>query len=145
MDSKTEKSQKIEKLKQDKNSVILAHYYVPAEVQAVADYVGDSYYLAEVAARVEQQTICFCGVRFMGESAKLLSPNKRVLLPAKDADCPMAHMAAVERIQEVRRQYPDVAVVCYVNSDAELKAHSDVCVTSSNAEKIVDALPNRHI
>ena len=81
----------------------------------------------------------------MGESAKLLSPNKRVLLPAKDADCPMAHMAAVERIQEVRRQYPDVAVVCYVNSDAELKAHSDVCVTSSNAEKIVDALPNRHI
>ena len=87
MDSNTEKSQKIEKLKQDKNSVILAHYYVPAEVQAVADYVGDSYYLAEVAARVEQQTICFCGVRFMGESAKLLSPNKRVLLPAKDADC----------------------------------------------------------
>lgn len=140
-----DKKERIKKLKQDTNSVILAHYYVPSEVQEVADYVGDSYYLAEVATRVEQQTICFCGVRFMGESAKLLNPAKRVLLPAGDADCPMAHMATVERIQEVRKEYPDVAVVCYVNSDAQLKAHSDVCVTSSNAEKIVEALPNRHI
>lgn len=142
MDDKTER---IKKLKQDKNSVILAHYYVPAEVQAIADYVGDSYYLAEVATKVEQQTILFCGVRFMGESAKLLNPHKRVLLPDGEADCPMAHMAAVERIEAVRREYPDVAVVCYVNSDAGLKAHSDVCVTSSNAEKIVRELPNRDI
>lgn len=145
METIIEKQKKIKKLKHDINSVILAHYYVPKEVQAIADYVGDSYYLAEVATRVTQETICFCGVRFMGESAKLLNPHKRVLLPAGDADCPMAHMATVERIDWVRRQYPDVAVVCYVNSDAGLKAHSDVCVTSSNAEKIVKALPNKDI
>lgn len=144
-DTMEDKTEQIRRLKQDTDSVILAHYYTPGEVQAVADYVGDSYYLAEVAARVEQQTICFCGVRFMGESAKVLNPAKRVLLPAGDADCPMAHMADVGRIRQVRREYPDAAVVCYVNSDAELKAHSDVCVTSSNAEKIVEALPNQHI
>lgn len=140
-----ERTERIKKLKQDMDCVILAHYYVPGEVQAIADFVGDSYYLAKVATRVEARTICFCGVRFMGESAKLLNPTKRVLLPAGDADCPMAHMATVEGIRQVRQEYPDVAVVCYVNSDAELKAHSDVCVTSSNAEKIVGGLPNRHI
>lgn len=145
MENIAEKTEKIKKLKQDKNSVILAHYYVPDEVQAIADYVGDSYYLARIATEVEQQTICFCGVKFMGESAKILNPGKTVLLPAWDADCPMAHMAEVERILQVRRGYPDVAVVCYVNSDAELKAHSDVCVTSSNAEEIVAALPNHDI
>lgn len=145
MENIAEKKERIKKLKQDKNSVVLAHYYVPGEVQDIADYVGDSYYLAEIATKVEQQTICFCGVKFMGESAKLLNPQKRVLLPAGDADCPMAHMAEAERILQVRRQYPEAAVVCYVNSDAELKACSDVCVTSSNAEKIVAALPNREI
>lgn len=140
-----EKIQEIERLKKEKDAVILAHYYVNDEVQAIADYVGDSYFLSEVATKVEEQTIVLCGVCFMGESARILNPKKKVLLPDETADCPMAHMATTERIEQVRREYEDVAVVCYVNSTAELKAHADVCVTSSNALKIVQALPNRNI
>lgn len=135
----------INQLKKEKNAVILAHYYVNDDVQEIADYIGDSYYLSEIATKIDAEVIVLCGVSFMGESAKILNPNKTVLLPAGDADCPMAHMATVERIEEVRKQYEDVAVVCYVNSTAELKAHADVCVTSSNALKIVKALPNKHI
>jgi quinolinate synthase len=138
-------TEQIEALKKEKNAVILAHYYVRDEIQEIADYVGDSYFLSEIATKIEADTIVLCGVSFMGESAKILNPNKTVLLPAGDADCPMAHMATVERIEEVRKEYPDVAVVCYVNSTAQLKTHSDVCVTSSNALKIVKALPNEHI
>lgn len=137
--------QEIERLKREKNAVILAHYYVPDEVQQIADYVGDSYYLAKVATKLEEQVIVFAGVSFMGESAKILNPDKKVLMPDMCADCPMAHMATPERIAEVRSQYPDVAVVCYINSTAELKCYSDVCVTSSNAMKVVKALPNQHI
>lgn len=136
---------RIEQLKREKNAVILAHYYVPEEVQEIADYVGDSFYLSRIASQAEAETIVFCGVSFMGESAKILSPNKTVLMPDETADCPMAHMASIERIQELREQYPDLAVVCYINSTAELKCHADVCVTSSNAVKIVRALPNQHI
>ena len=98
-----------------------------------------------MATKVDADVIVLCGVAFMGESAKVLNPDKKVLLPALDADCPMAHMATVEKIEEIRAQYEDVAVVCYVNSTAELKAASDVCVTSANALKIVKALPNKHI
>lgn len=137
--------EKIQRLKEEKDAVILAHYYVDGEVQAIADYVGDSYYLSKLAASAEQQTIVFCGVSFMGESAKILSPEKKVLLPDELADCPMAHMVEIEKIEQVRAQYPDAAVVCYVNSTAEIKAHSDVCVTSSNAIRVVKALPNRQI
>lgn len=136
---------KIEELKKEKNAVILAHYYVPDEVQEVADYIGDSFYLSKIAKQAEQDTIVFCGVSFMGESAKILNPDKLVLMPDATADCPMAHMAQVEKIEEVRRQYDDVAVVCYINSTGELKKHSDVCVTSANAMKIVKALPNKNI
>ncbi len=136
---------RIEQLKKEKNAVIMAHYYVADEVQAVADYIGDSYYLSEAAVNVHADTIVLCGVSFMGESAKILNPEKTVLLPDASADCPMAHMASVERIAEIRAQYPDVAVVCYVNSTAKLKAASDVCVTSANALKIVKALPNKYI
>ncbi|MEG0662745.1 MAG: quinolinate synthase NadA, partial [Anaerovoracaceae bacterium] len=139
------KKVRIEQLKKEKNAVILAHYYVEDPVQEVADYVGDSYYLSEIATKVEAETIVLCGVSFMGESAKILSPGKTVLLPSAEADCPMAHMATVEKIKEVRREVSDVAVVCYVNSTAELKAHADVCVTSSNALDIVRALPNQQI
>ena len=139
------KIRKIQELKKEKNAVIMAHYYVPDEVQDIADYVGDSYYLSEMATKVDAEIIVLCGVSFMGESAKILNTEKKVLLPAADADCPMAHMADTERIAEVREEYEDVAVVCYVNSTAELKAASDVCVTSSNALKIVKALPNRNI
>ena len=137
--------EEIEQLKKEKNAVVLAHYYVNDEVQAIADYVGDSYYLAKVAVDLKESTIVFAGVQFMGESAKILNPEKTVLLPEPKADCPMAHMAEVERIEEVRREYDDVAVVCYINSTAELKMHSDVCVTSANAMKIVKALPNKNI
>lgn len=137
--------EEIKKLKQEKDAVILAHYYVDEEVQELADYVGDSFYLSKMAARDSKQTILFCGVEFMGESAKILCPNKRVFMPDKAADCPMAHMATVEEINLMREKYDDLAVVCYINSTAELKCHADVCVTSSNAVKIVKNLPQKNI
>ena len=137
--------EQIKKLKKEKNAVILAHYYVPDEVQAIADYIGDSYYLSKVAVDLKEQTIVFCGVSFMGESAKILNPKKTVLMPDMTADCAMAHMADRETIQEMRKKYDDLAVVCYINSTAELKQYSDVCVTSANAVKIVKALPNKYI
>ncbi|MBQ9964873.1 MAG: quinolinate synthase NadA [Clostridia bacterium] len=135
----------IEQLKRTKNAVILAHYYAPAEVQEIADYVGDSFYLAKIAKQSTADIIVFCGVQFMGESAKILNPDKKVLMPDLTADCPMAHMVADGIIEEMRATYEDLAVVCYINSTAELKSKSDVCVTSSNAVKIVKALPNRNI
>ena len=135
----------IEQLKRAKNAVILAHYYAPAEVQEIADYVGDSFYLAKIAKQSNADIIVFCGVAFMGESAKILNPDKKVLMPDPSADCPMAHMVADGIIEEMRRKYDDLAVVCYINSTAELKCKSDVCVTSSNAIKIVKALPNKNI
>lgn len=140
-----DKKAEIERLKKEKNAVIMAHYYVADEIQEIADYIGDSYYLSETATKIAADTIVLCGVSFMGESAKILNPEKTVLLPDDTADCPMAHMASTERIQEIREQYEDVAVVCYVNSTAELKTMSDVCVTSANALKIVQALPNKNI
>lgn len=132
-------------LKKEKNAVILAHYYVPDEVQAIADYIGDSFYLSKIATTIPETTLVFCGVSFMGESAKILNPEKTVLMPDATADCPMAHMALPAKIQKVRETYEDVAVVCYINSTAELKTYADVCVTSANALKIVKALPNKNI
>ena len=137
--------EEIKRLKEEKDVVILAHYYVDGQVQELADYVGDSYFLAKKATEVTQQNILFCGVSFMGESAKILNPGKRVVMADEHADCPMAHMVEIEKIHEVREQYPDVAVVCYVNSTAQIKAESDVCVTSSNAVRVVKQLPNEHI
>ena len=136
---------KIKELKRERNAVILAHYYVEDEVQAIADYVGDSFYLSKIAAKEQADVICFCGVSFMGESAKILSPQKTVIMPDMQADCPMAHMADIEKIQKLREEYEDLAVVCYINSTAELKTYSDVCVTSSNALKIVRKLTNQHV
>ncbi len=135
----------INALKKEKNAVILAHYYVAPEVQEIADYIGDSFYLSKIAVGLEEQTIVFCGVSFMGESAKILNPEKTVLMPDMSADCAMAHMADKESIERVRKEYDDVAVVCYINSTAELKEYCDVCVTSANALKIVKALPNKNI
>lgn len=135
----------IQQLKKEKNAIILAHYYVNDELQAIADYVGDSFYLAKVAKGTDADVVVFCGVSFMGESAKMLNPEKTVLMPDITADCPMAHMAQVAKIKEMREKYDDLAVVCYINSTAELKSHSDVCVTSSNAVNIVRKLPNRNI
>ena len=136
----------IQQLKTQRDAVILAHYYVAPEVQAVADYVGDSFYLAKLAKSLPQQTIVLCGVEFMGESAKLLNPTKTVLLPEPGADCPMAHMVKRETVDAARAEYgDDLAVVCYVNSTVEIKSWSDVCVTSSNAVKIVSELPQQHV
>ncbi|MEE0201727.1 quinolinate synthase NadA [Faecalicatena contorta] len=135
----------INRLKKEKNAVILAHYYVNPEVQDIADYIGDSFYLSKVAVELTEQTIVFCGVSFMGESAKVLNPGKTVLMPDASADCAMAHMADTDTIRKMREQYEDLAVVCYINSTAELKEHSDVCVTSANAVKIVRAIPNKNI
>lgn len=138
-------TEEINTLKKEKNAIIMAHYYCTPEVQAIADYVGDSFFLAKKAKATDADIIVFAGVRFMGESAKILNPDKKVLMPNPEADCPMAHMASVEKIEQIRREFPDVAVVCYINSTAELKCASDVCVTSANAKKIVQALPNKHI
>ena len=137
--------EKIQQLKKEKNAVILAHYYVRPEVQEIADYIGDSFYLSKVAVDLKEQTVVFCGVSFMGESAKILNPNKIVLMPDMHADCAMAHMADKETIQKMRETYEDLAVVCYINSTAELKQYADVCVTSANAVKIVRALPQKNI
>jgi quinolinate synthase len=107
--------------------------------------VGDSFYLAKVAKKTDAKVIVFCGVGFMGESAKILNPEKTVVMPDRGADCAMAHMVKEGEIARMREKYPDLAVVCYINSTAELKCHSDVCVTSSNAVRIVRALPNKNI
>ena len=138
-------TEEINRLKKEKDAVILAHYYAEPEVQEVADYVGDSFYLSRVAVGLAEQTIVFCGVSFMGESAKILNPGKTVLMPDLRADCPMAHMADAGTIRRMREKYEDLAVVCYINSTAELKKYSDICVTSANAVEIVKALPNRNI
>ena len=137
--------EEILRLKKEKNAVILAHYYVSDEVQEIADYIGDSFFLSKKAKELEGQTIVFCGVSFMGESAKILNPHKQVLMPDMQADCAMAHMVDLENIKKMREKYEDLAVVCYINSTAEIKVHSDVCVTSANAVKIVRRLPNQHI
>ena len=138
-------AKEIEELKREKNAVLLAHYYVDDAVQEIADYVGDSYYLAKVALKESKDVICFAGVSFMGESAKILNPGRTVIMPDQLADCPMAHMVDLDKIRKVREEYDDLAVVCYINSTAEIKSYSDVCVTSSNAMKIVKALPQKNI
>ena len=132
-------------LKKEKDAVILAHYYVRPEVQEIADYTGDSFYLSRTAEKLTSKVLVFAGVSFMGESAKLLNPEKVVLMPDLSADCAMAHMADAGTIRKMRDTYEDLAVVCYINSTAELKRHSDVCVTSANAVKIVRELPNKNI
>ena len=136
---------KIQKLKKEKNAIILVHYYVNDEIQEIADYIGDSYYLSKIAKETEAKIIVFCGVSFMGESAAILNSDKKVLMPDLKADCAMAHMADIAKIEEMRRSYEDLAVVCYINSTAEIKTYSDVCVTSANAVKIVKRLPNKNI
>jgi quinolinate synthase len=145
MEGKMTAAEEINQLKQEKNAVILAHYYVPDEVQAIADYIGDSYYLSQMAKKTKADVIVFCGVRFMGESAAILNPEKKVLMPDMKADCAMAHMADPDKIRKMREENEDLAVVCYINSTAEIKTYSDVCVTSANAVKIVRNLPNQNI
>ena len=145
--------EQILKLKREKNALVLAHYYVPLEVQDVADAVCDSFAMAQKAAKAREELIVICGVRFMGESAKILSPEKTVLLPSLDAGCPMADMVTPEDVLRLRAQHPRARVMCYVNSSAAVKAVSDVCCTSSSALRIARGLdceeiifvPDRHL
>ena len=123
----------IQQLKQKHNAVILAHNYQLDEVQEVADYVGDSFYLSKIAAGTPYDVIVFCGVRFMAETAKILSPHKVVLLPESDAGCPLAEMITPEDLRGLKLAHSCALVVCYVNSSAEVKAESDICCTSANA------------
>ena len=138
-------SEKILKLKKEKNAIILAHLYQIPEIQEIADYVGDSYYLSQVARDAKEDLIIFCGVKFMAESAKVLSPDKTVILPAPNAGCPMADMAEVEDVEEMIKEYPDAFKVCYINSSYEVKALCDASVTSSSALNIMNNIPNKQI
>ena len=140
-----ELSEKILKLKKEKNAIILAHLYQIPEIQEIADYVGDSYYLSQVARDAKEDLIIFCGVKFMAESAKVLSPEKTVILPAPNAGCPMADMAEVEDVEEMIEKYPDAFKVCYINSSYEVKALCDASVTSSSALNIIKNIPNKQI
>lgn len=135
----------VDGLKEKENLALLAHYYVHGDIQGMADYVGDSFYLAQLGQKIPEDTILMAGVYFMGETLKVLNPDKRIVMLNPKADCPMAHMVTGEDIAKVREEVPDLAVVCYVNSTLETKALSDVCVTSSNAVKICESLPQKNI
>ncbi len=144
-DEKGALAERVTQLKRERGAVVLAHYYVPAETQRMADYVGDSFYLARLAKTLDAPTVVLCGVSFMAESVKLLSPARHVLMPEPAADCPMAHMVRREDVDRVRAEVPDLAVVAYVNTTAEVKRWADVCVTSSNAIKVVRKLPQENV
>jgi len=131
----------IKRLKKEKNAVILAHYYVDDAIQDLADYVGDSLGLSQQAAATTADMIVFCGVHFMGETAKVLSPNKKVVIPDLNAGCSLADSAPADKFAEFKAQYPDHIVLSYINCSADIKALSDIIVTSSNALKIVESLP----
>jgi quinolinate synthase len=137
MMNEKEMIQEIERLKKEKNAIILAHNYQIPEIQDIADIVGDSLKLSQEAAKTDADIIVFSGVHFMAESAKILSPDKKVLLPVYDAGCPMADMIDADQLRAFKKEYPEIPVVCYVNSSAEVKAESDICCTSANAVKIV--------
>lgn len=133
------------KLKKEKKAVILAHCYQNVEIDQVADYVGDSLYLSQMAANTDAEIIVFAGVYFMAETAKILSPNKKVLLPRKESGCLMADMINLEQLREFKSKHPNVPTVCYVNSTAEVKSECDICCTSSNAVKIVESLGAKEV
>lgn len=130
----------IRKLKQEKNAVILAHCYQNMEIDEVADYVGDSLYLSQMAAKTDADIIVFAGVYFMAQTAKILNPEKKVLLPRLESGCLMADMINLQQLREFKAKHPGVPVVCYINSTAEVKTECDICCTSSNALKIVKSL-----
>lgn len=146
LNSETEKLIKlILELKKQRNAVILVHNYQKPEMYKIADYIGDSLGLSHQAAKTNADAILFCGVKFMAETAKILSQDKTVLLPTLDAGCSLADMATPEKLKEIKKMHPNAAVVSYVNTSAEIKAMSDVCCTSMNAVKIVNSLPNEEV
>ena len=132
--------EKINKLKKQKNAVILAHCYQNVEIDEVADYVGDSLYLSQMAAKTNADIIIFAGVYFMAQTAKILNPSRKVLLPRLESGCRMADMITLDQLREFKSKYPKMPTVCYINSTAEVKSECDICCTSSNAVKIVDSL-----
>ncbi|NMC10793.1 MAG: quinolinate synthase NadA [Methanothrix sp.] len=132
-------------LKKERHAIILAHNYQVPSVQDVADRIGDSLELSRAAASLDEDVIIFCGVDFMAETAAILSPQKTVVLPQRGAWCPMAHMITPEQLRELKELYPDAAVVCYVNSTAEIKAESDICCTSANGVQVVNSLKESQV
>lgn len=137
--------EEIKKLKTDKNAVILAHCYQNAEIDEVADYVGDSLYLSQMAAKTDADIIVFAGVYFMAQTAKILNPDKKVLLPRTESGCLMADMVNLEQLREFKAKHPNIPTVCYINSTAEVKSECDICCTSSNALKIVKSLEAKEV
>lgn len=132
--------ERLMQLKKERNAIILAHYYQRDEIQEVADFRGDSFLLAQKAAETDADVIVFCGVHFMGESAKILAPNKTVIIPDERAGCPMADMVNVEGLRKLKAQHPNATVVTYINSSADIKAETDICCTSANAVKVVNSV-----
>jgi quinolinate synthase len=132
--------ERLMQLKKERNAIILAHYYQRDEIQEVADFRGDSFLLAQKAAATDADVIVFCGVHFMGESAKILAPNKTVIIPDERAGCPMADMVNVDGLRKLKAQHPNATVVTYINSSAEIKAETDICCTSANAVKVVNSV-----
>lgn len=140
-----ELKEQLKVLKKERNAIILAHYYQRDEIQEVADFRGDSFLLAQKAAETDAEVIVFCGVHFMGESAKILAPNKKVIIPDERAGCPMADMVNVEGLRKLKEQHPNAKVVTYINSSAEIKAETDICCTSANAVKVIQSLDAEEI
>ncbi len=133
--------EKIQELKQARGAIIIAHNYQADEVQAIADFTGDSLELSRKAAELKEEVVVFCGVHFMAETAAILSPEKTILLPDRFAGCPMADMITAEQLRALKARHPDAVVVCYVNSSAAVKAECDLCCTSANAKRIVASIP----
>lgn len=132
--------EKINKLKKEKNAIILAHCYQNEEIDRVADYVGDSLYLSQMASKTNADIILFAGVYFMAQTAKILCPDKKVLLPRLESGCRMADMISLNQLREFKSKHPDIPTVCYINSTAEVKSECDMCCTSSNAVKVVKSM-----
>jgi len=142
---KQELIEKIAELKKLRNAVIVAHNYQVDDIQEIADMVGDSFALSKYCASSTYEVIVFCGVKFMAESAKILSPEKTVLLPVPSAGCSMAKMVTAEALRAEKKKHPNAAVICYINSTAEVKAESDICCTSSNAVKVIESIEQEEI
>ncbi len=136
---------KISRLRKEKHAVIIAHNYERPEIQQIADIRGDSLELSRAVTRVQAKVVVFCGVHFMAETASILNPNKKILLPVKEAGCPMADMITLPKLRKLKKQHPGVPVVCYVNSSAAVKGESDICCTSSNAVEVVASLSSREV
>ncbi len=138
-------NKEIDKLKKEKNAVILVHNYQIPEVQDIADYLGDSLDLAKKASNLDFENIIFCGVDFMAESAKILNPNKNVILPEINATCPMAHMVNIDKLDKLKKEHPKAKVVSYINTTAEVKTYADICCTSSNGKKVVQTIDSDEV